>query len=219
MRSPACSSWVKVPPPRVRRLVTPVTSSPWQSACCVDARGSDPVAENDSHGEFCYAVAEVWRHTQTSLARAPIGATVAPCRHLHGGTDRVNVDRTNSRVSVPRAGLMPARSATRVITTSQHVRMGDNFWTLRGYKDAGSSRARSAQPRAAHWERCATSSRVKWLRQSLGPPYARHRFIPGAADRGDFDPTSTTIALIRPRRKTCCQRATHRTLRALLARV
>jgi len=31
--------------------------------CCVDARGSDPVIENDSHGEFIFAVAEVWRHT------------------------------------------------------------------------------------------------------------------------------------------------------------
>ncbi|HEY6353933.1 MAG TPA: discoidin domain-containing protein, partial [Burkholderiaceae bacterium] len=31
--------------------------------CCVDARGADPVPENDSHGEFIYAVAELWRHT------------------------------------------------------------------------------------------------------------------------------------------------------------
>ncbi len=31
--------------------------------CCVDARGADPVPENDSHGEFIFAVAELWRHT------------------------------------------------------------------------------------------------------------------------------------------------------------
>ncbi len=32
--------------------------------CCVDSRGADPVAENDSHGQYLYAVAEVWRHTR-----------------------------------------------------------------------------------------------------------------------------------------------------------
>ena len=31
--------------------------------CCVDARGADPVVENDSHGQYLYAVAEVWRPT------------------------------------------------------------------------------------------------------------------------------------------------------------
>src|SRR5207253_11243390 len=32
--------------------------------CCVDARGADPVPENDSHGELIYLVAEVWRLTR-----------------------------------------------------------------------------------------------------------------------------------------------------------
>ncbi len=31
--------------------------------CCVDARGSDPVPENDSHGELIFSVAELWRYT------------------------------------------------------------------------------------------------------------------------------------------------------------
>ena len=31
--------------------------------CCVDARGADPVVENDSHGQYLFSVAEVWRHT------------------------------------------------------------------------------------------------------------------------------------------------------------
>ena len=32
--------------------------------CCVDRRGADPVAENDSHGELLYLLAEVWRYTR-----------------------------------------------------------------------------------------------------------------------------------------------------------
>ena len=32
--------------------------------CCVDDRGSDPVPENDSHGQLIYTVAEIYRHTR-----------------------------------------------------------------------------------------------------------------------------------------------------------
>ena len=31
--------------------------------CCVDDRGSDPVPENDSHGELIFNIAEYWRYT------------------------------------------------------------------------------------------------------------------------------------------------------------
>ena len=31
--------------------------------CCVDARGADPVPENDSHGELVYAIADYFRYT------------------------------------------------------------------------------------------------------------------------------------------------------------
>ena len=34
--------------------------------CCVDAGGADPVAEKDSHGQFIFAVAELWRHSAQS---------------------------------------------------------------------------------------------------------------------------------------------------------
>ncbi len=32
--------------------------------CCVDDRGSDPVPENDSHGELIFTIAEVYRYTR-----------------------------------------------------------------------------------------------------------------------------------------------------------
>ena len=32
--------------------------------CCVDARGADPVPENDSHGEFLFLAAEYFRFTR-----------------------------------------------------------------------------------------------------------------------------------------------------------
>ena len=36
-----------------------------------DRRGADPVPEHDSHGEFAFAAAELWRYTRDdALARA-----------------------------------------------------------------------------------------------------------------------------------------------------
>src|SRR5690606_16893375 len=31
--------------------------------CCVDARGADPVPENDSHGQLIFLIAEYYRYT------------------------------------------------------------------------------------------------------------------------------------------------------------
>ena len=54
-------------PEPVRQLIE--WFAPYQFAngkipCCVDARGADPVPENDSHGEFLYLVSEYWRYTK-----------------------------------------------------------------------------------------------------------------------------------------------------------
>ncbi|KAG1319051.1 hypothetical protein G6F63_014925 [Rhizopus arrhizus] len=38
--------------------------------CCVDARGSDPVPENDSHGELIYSIAEAPTPTWSNCAPA-----------------------------------------------------------------------------------------------------------------------------------------------------
>jgi len=46
--------------------------------CCVDARGADPVAENDSHGELIYLAAE---------GRNAI-RTIAPCSRRCGRASR-----------------------------------------------------------------------------------------------------------------------------------
>ncbi len=52
--------------------------------CCVDARGSDPVPENDSHGELIFSIAELYRYTHD---RDTLDDLVAACRarrRLHG---------------------------------------------------------------------------------------------------------------------------------------
>jgi hypothetical protein len=42
--------------------------------CCVDARGADPVPENDSHGEFIYLVREIERLTGAKILQSHVAA-------------------------------------------------------------------------------------------------------------------------------------------------
>src|SRR6185503_6004770 len=72
----------------------------------------------------------------------------------------------------------------------------DDFWSLAGYTDAvGMARALNRSdvaPRAERREQFRSDLQAS-LRQSI----VQHGidYLPASADRGDFDPTSTTIAL------------------------
>jgi hypothetical protein len=166
--------------------------------CCVDARGSDPVAENDSHGEYLYSVAEVWRHTKDA------GWLARHWRNVTRVTAYLEQLRQSQRTPDHRAaaggvcfGLMPPSISHEGYYDKPACSYWDDFWALRGYKDAVSiARALGHDDEAARWE----SWRDEFARElvaSIEAAGARHGidFIPGSADRGDFDPTSTTIAL------------------------
>jgi hypothetical protein len=165
--------------------------------CCVDARGSDPVAENDSHGQYLYAVAEVWRHTADVTWLARHWRNVA---RVTGYMDQLRQDqRRPEKRAGPGAvcfGLMPPSISHEGYAAKPACSYWDDFWALRGYKDAVLiARALGHHREAALW----TSWRDEFARDfaaSIEAAGALHGidFIPGAADRGDFDPTSTTIA-------------------------
>ncbi|HEX7384664.1 MAG TPA: discoidin domain-containing protein, partial [Burkholderiaceae bacterium] len=74
--------------------------------CCVDARGADPVAENDSAGEFVFAVAELWRHTRDrALAQSLWPQVDAAMRYMEGLRQSERDPSQRGRVTY---GLMPA---------------------------------------------------------------------------------------------------------------
>jgi hypothetical protein len=165
--------------------------------CCVDERGSDPVPENDSHGEFVYAIAEVYRYTRDRAwleAKWPhVVAAVAYMEQLRA-SERTGTRRTKNPAFF---GLMPASISHEGYSAKPMHSYWDDFWALRGYKDA---------VRIAHWlgkEAEATrlaAARDEFagdLRNSLATVTGAKGldFIPGSAELGDFDPTSTTIAL------------------------
>jgi hypothetical protein len=166
--------------------------------CCVDQRGADPVVENDSHGQYLYAVAEVWRHTQDTafLQRHwPQVQRVLAWMEALRQSERTAANRTAQRAHL--FGLMPPSISHEGYSDKPAYSNWDNFWALRGYKDAVlMAQALGHDTQAALW----APWRDEFERELLASIAATAQvhgigFIAGAADRGDFDATSTTMAL------------------------
>lgn len=165
--------------------------------CCVDDRGSDPVPENDSHGELIFTVAELYRYT----GDRDLLAAMWP--HVAGAVKYMDELRLSERREANRAkdpaffGMMPASISHEGYSAKPMHSYWDNFWALRGYKDAVEiarwlERTKEAEAFAASRDQFRED-----LAASLASAMQRHGidFLPGAAELGDFDATSTTIAL------------------------
>lgn len=165
--------------------------------CCVDDRGSDPVPENDSHGELVFTVAEVYRYTRDR----ELLESMWP--YVQGAVKYMDQLRLSERTEANRArdpafyGMMPASISHEGYSAKPMHSYWDNFWTLRGYKDAVEiAKWLGRDADAAHLAASRDQFRED-LYASLEAATRRHGidYLPGAAELGDFDATSSTIAL------------------------
>ena len=166
--------------------------------CCVDRRGADPVPEHDSHGEFVYLVMEYWRHTgdRSLLERMwpKISGVVGYIDSLRQTLRTAEYRTPDKQVFF---GLLPPSISHEGYSAKPMHSYWDDFFALRGLKDA----AQMAQALGHRGE----ATRIGGIRDefrrdllaSIQRAMRRHRieFIPGSADLGDYDPTSTTIAV------------------------
>ena len=165
--------------------------------CCVDERGADPVAENDSPGEFIHLAAAVLKATGDEALLRSLWPSV---RAATGYLDRLRADERHaagSSADPAFAGLLPPSISHEGYSAKPMHSYWDDFWALRGYSDAAyvASRLHHAAEAAAF-----EATRVEFARDVLASidVVTRRRgidYIPGAADLGDFDATSTTIVL------------------------
>ncbi|HVE66444.1 MAG TPA: discoidin domain-containing protein, partial [Thermoanaerobaculia bacterium] len=166
--------------------------------CCVDARGADPVPENDSHGEFLYLVAEYGRFTGDRELLVKLWPRV---EKTVGYIDRLRQERRTPEYRRPEKlaffGLVPESISHEGYSAKPMHSYWDDFFTLTGLEDAAAIAAMLGKgEEKARWEAMAEEFR-RDLMASIGRTIARHRidFIPGSVELGDFDATSTTIAL------------------------
>ncbi len=166
--------------------------------CCVDSRGSDPVAENDSQGELIHLIAQYYRYTgdRAWLQRMwPYVASAVTYMDSLRATERTAQNQSEERRAL--YGLMPASISHEGYSDRPAYSYWDDFWALAGYN--GAVEIARALGRADDVGRF-TAQREEFrndLLASVRASIAQHGidYIPGSADRGDFDATATTIAL------------------------
>jgi len=180
------------------RFYAPFVFSDGKVPCCVDQRGADPVPENDSHGEFIFLAAETYRYTHDeALLRSvwpQVQAAVAYMDTLRAST-RVPANRTRETRHL--YGLLPPTISHEGYSDKPAYSLWDNFWGLLGYRDAVFIAETLGDTAATQRFAAARDGFQIDIRNAITGTAIRHHidFIAGAADRGDFDATSTSIAL------------------------
>jgi hypothetical protein len=166
--------------------------------CCVDFRGADPVPENDSHGEFVFLAAETYRYTgDAALLRAvwpQVQAAIAYMDTLRASTRTPAFEAADQRHLY---GLLPPSISHEGYSDRPAYSNWDNFWGLLGYRDAAFIADTLGDTAAAARIRASGAEFRADVMASIVATARVHGidWIAGAADRGDFDATSTTIGL------------------------
>jgi len=165
--------------------------------CCVDERGADPVPENDSAGEFIFLAHEIFRYTgDRALLRDMWPRVSSATRYLDQlrQSERTEARRTPANAAL--YGLVPASISHEGYSEKPMHSYWDDFWALKGYNSAIEIATTLGETReAGAWQRDRDEFRHD-LAASLLASTATHRidYLPGAAELGDFDPTSSAIA-------------------------
>lgn len=166
--------------------------------CCVDARGADPVPEHDSHGEFIYLVMEYWRHTRDdSLLKEMWPRVRLAVAYLDSLRQTRRTPEFASGDNQRFFGLLPPSISHEGYSAKPMHSYWDDFFALRGFKDAATM--------GAILRHTDESARIATMRDEFRRDLVRSLthtmthfgidYVPGAADLGDYDPTSTTIAI------------------------
>ncbi|MFN2443303.1 MAG: discoidin domain-containing protein [Thermoanaerobaculia bacterium] len=190
--------------------------------CCVDSRGSDPVPENDSHGQLIYVIAEYVRHTgDFDLAHRLWPHVAAAVGYMEDLRSQRMTDEYRTPEREAYYGLLPESISHEGYSAKPMHSYWDQFFALKGYKDAAwladgligevcatappardgdvldeVSSCGALERSRLRYEQFATEFRGDLLR-SLEKAMAMHDidYLPGAVELGDFDATSTTVAI------------------------
>ena len=166
--------------------------------CCVDARGADPVPENDSHGELVYAIADYFRYTGDTAFLAKMWPHVVGAV---GYMDTLRAERLTAEYEKGTArayrGLFPQSISHEGYSAKPMHSYWDDLFGLRGYADAAFiaavlHRASEAKDFAAKRDSFRADIMASY-RASMAQQHIN--FLPGSVELGDFDATSTTVGV------------------------
>lgn len=178
--------------------------------CVVDRRGPDPVPEHDSHGQYIFAVMNAYRftHDRAVLERhwdrvVKVVAAIEALRDQRRTPEFQDPSRTRQepgKPPVPAAafyGLMPESISHEGYSAKPMHSYWDDLFTLRGLSDAAEmARVLGREAEAGRFAALRDSFRLD-LSRSIDVATEAHtiEYMPGCVELGDFDSTSTTVAL------------------------
>jgi hypothetical protein len=166
--------------------------------CCVDYRGADPVPENDSHGELIHLIHEVQRYAPDDRWLESMWSHVDRATHY---MDELRASqgplRNGDAHRVQYLGLLPASISHEGYSDKPAYSYWDDFWGLTGYKAAVSLAMQLGHTQEATHLAQQRDAFAQALFASIDKVVADHKLdtLPASADRADYDPTSSTIAL------------------------
>ncbi|MDO9548282.1 MAG: hypothetical protein Q7J65_04890, partial [Candidatus Marinimicrobia bacterium] len=168
--------------------------------CVIDRRGPDPVPENDSHGQYIFAIAEYHRFTQDHSFLAQ------QYPRVQRAVQYIDQQRSLRRNEYYQSGndslrclygLMPESISHEGYMDKPRHSYWDDFFTLKGLKDAVIMAEILEDSENVVDFRKIRDEFIADFYVSIDCSQKRHGidYIPGCAELGDFDATSTTIGL------------------------
>ena len=166
--------------------------------CCVDRKGPDWLAEHDSHGEFLFAVADYYRFSGDRRLVEELWPAV---RLAVAFLEQLRSERLTPGYreadKLACYGLLPESVSHEGYLAHPVHAYWDDFWTLRGFKDAAVlARVMDEAEEAARLAALSEDFRAT-LCASLQHVMAARGidFLPGSVEWADPDPTAVANAL------------------------
>ena len=166
--------------------------------CCVDREGVDWLEEHDSHGEFVFGVADCFRFTgDLGLVRDLWPQVRLAVGYLEQLRARRLTDDYRDGEHRACYGLLPESVSHEGYLAQPVHSYWDDFWALRGFKDAADLAAALGEPvEATRLAALADDFRTNLL-DSIGQTMAARGidFLPGSVEWADADATAVSNAL------------------------
>jgi F5/8 type C domain len=166
--------------------------------CCVDRHGADPLPENDSDGEFLYAIAEYYRFTRDiGFVNELWPNALNAVRHI----ESLRGQRLGEAYTKPgkRAyyGLLPESISHEGYAAHPVHSYWDDFFALRGLKDAVVLATVMGDADAAARIGALRDALQHDVHASIAAVITERKldYVPASVELGDYDPSATAIAL------------------------
>src|SRR6185369_17676068 len=166
--------------------------------CVIDRDGVDWLVEHDSHGQLVYAVMEEYRLTGDRAFLAEMWPVV---HKAVGCIERLRGERLTPEYQTGdmRAcyGMLPESASHEGYLAHPVHSYWDDFWGVRGIKDAAAMAAILDHPADAQHLTSLHADFAKDLYASIRTTISMRKldYIPGSVEWADFDPTATSNAL------------------------